>query len=340
MDVTARQGDQALRLASGVTLNVQFPIPQAAVAAAPASIGLWSIDATTGRWLEEGTAQREASTSAPSHAAYAATLTHLSTWNCDVSMVDDTTYIRGCVVSAADGQPVPRARVQAVGVDHRGESSATTAPDGCFAVNVRRSSQVRLVASPGTVSSMPRTVSTPDVVMNAARDPAACADVGNLPIGEPLVQMVLQWGDLPRDLDSHLTGPQTAGARFHVYYGSRGGHRPSALDRARHRRHQQLRPRGHHGDAGAERPLPLQRPQLLGAGRGSHRAIGCQRVRDRSAARYRAALHASGHERLQRQPLAGRGPRRRRWSRRARRGRQRPRLHAGFERRRRGCACA
>jgi hypothetical protein len=33
---------------------------------------------------------------------------------------------------------------------------------------------------------------------------------------------VLTWGASPNDLDSHLTGPNADGSRFHVYYASRG----------------------------------------------------------------------------------------------------------------------
>jgi uncharacterized protein YjdB len=40
--------------------------------------------------------------------------------------------------------------------------------------------------------------------------------------GSTDVRIVLTWGSQPRDLDSHLTGPTTGTARFHVYYGSRG----------------------------------------------------------------------------------------------------------------------
>ncbi len=35
------------------------------------------------------------------------------------------------------------------------------------------------------------------------------------------VRIVLTWGQTPRDLDSHITGPNLAGGRFHVYYGNR-----------------------------------------------------------------------------------------------------------------------
>ncbi|MDP2172180.1 MAG: carboxypeptidase regulatory-like domain-containing protein [Candidatus Cloacimonadaceae bacterium] len=33
------------------------------------------------------------------------------------------------------------------------------------------------------------------------------------------IRVVLTWGSSPSDLDSHLTGPNPAGGRFHVYYG-------------------------------------------------------------------------------------------------------------------------
>lgn len=36
------------------------------------------------------------------------------------------------------------------------------------------------------------------------------------------IRIVLRWGSVPNDLDSHLTGPNSTGnGRFHVYYGSR-----------------------------------------------------------------------------------------------------------------------
>ena len=37
----------------------------------------------------------------------------------------------------------------------------------------------------------------------------------------PGAVVILQWGENPRDLDSHLEGPDGAGGTFHVYYGNR-----------------------------------------------------------------------------------------------------------------------
>ena len=44
-------------------------------------------------------------------------------------------------------------------------------------------------------------------------------------------RIVLSWGEQPRDLDSHLTGPDGNGGRFHVYYASRSYGEIADLDR-------------------------------------------------------------------------------------------------------------
>jgi hypothetical protein len=41
------------------------------------------------------------------------------------------------------------------------------------------------------------------------------------------VTLVLTWGAQPRDLDSHLSGPDRSGGRFHVFFGSRQQPQPS-----------------------------------------------------------------------------------------------------------------
>ena len=43
------------------------------------------------------------------------------------------------------------------------------------------------------------------------------------PIPEPgEIRMVLNWGENPRDLDSHLKTPQINGQRYHIMYSNRG----------------------------------------------------------------------------------------------------------------------
>jgi len=40
-------------------------------------------------------------------------------------------------------------------------------------------------------------------------------------LAEGQTRIVLTWGEMPRDLDSHLTGPDGEGGTFHVYFGNR-----------------------------------------------------------------------------------------------------------------------
>lgn len=39
--------------------------------------------------------------------------------------------------------------------------------------------------------------------------------------GESSIRFVLTWGEVPRDLDSHLTGPTPEGNRFHIFYANK-----------------------------------------------------------------------------------------------------------------------
>lgn len=56
---------------------------------------------------------------------------------------------------------------------------------------------------------------------NADATPRAAVEL--LPVlGEGQTRVVLSWGENPRDLDSHMTGPNGQGGSFHVYFASRG----------------------------------------------------------------------------------------------------------------------
>jgi hypothetical protein len=66
-----------LKIATGKTATVSFPIPASLSATAPASIVLWHFDDATARWKENGTATKSGST-------YTAQVDKFSFWNCDV----------------------------------------------------------------------------------------------------------------------------------------------------------------------------------------------------------------------------------------------------------------
>lgn len=69
-------GGQTLKVATGKTAELTFPIPAGIAAAAPATIDLWHFDETNGRWKQEGQATKTGSN-------YIAQVSHFSFWNCD-----------------------------------------------------------------------------------------------------------------------------------------------------------------------------------------------------------------------------------------------------------------
>ncbi len=69
-------GGQPLKIATGKTAELTFPIPASLSAAAPATIDLWNFDEATGRWKQEGQATKTGSN-------YIAQVSHFSFWNCD-----------------------------------------------------------------------------------------------------------------------------------------------------------------------------------------------------------------------------------------------------------------
>jgi hypothetical protein len=81
---------QKLQLAAGKSAQIELPIYAAvhqngAAVAVGETIALWSLNAVTGVWTQEGTGTVVASAASPSGRALRATITHFSWWNGDVS---------------------------------------------------------------------------------------------------------------------------------------------------------------------------------------------------------------------------------------------------------------
>jgi hypothetical protein len=67
----------------------------------------------------------------------------------------------------------------------------------------------------------PVEVTTQEIQTDRSQRPTQCQALGPYTLEPMRAQMILTWGATPRDLDSHLTGPEASG-RFHVYYAARG----------------------------------------------------------------------------------------------------------------------
>lgn len=75
IEMTGTTG-QSLKIATGKTAELTFPVPASLQASAPATIDLWHFDEATARWKQEGSATKVGNN-------YIARVSHFSFWNCD-----------------------------------------------------------------------------------------------------------------------------------------------------------------------------------------------------------------------------------------------------------------
>ncbi|GAA3409113.1 hypothetical protein GCM10020370_47790 [Paenibacillus hodogayensis] len=90
----------------------------------------------------------------------------------------------------------------------------TTGAEGTFALQLPPGLYTATLFSPGYESR--------SYNVTVSRDGTAGVDllaIAKIEAGQ--IRIVLTWGEHPRDLDSHLIGPNGQGGAFHVYYGQR-----------------------------------------------------------------------------------------------------------------------
>ncbi len=110
------QNGQPLQLAAGQNASIEIPIYFSTYQDGNAvNIGdlipLWSLNADTGIWAQEGTGTVVASADSPTGMAMSATSTHFTWWNCDVSM--NTAQAIVTVYGADSGTAVIKAHTDA-----------------------------------------------------------------------------------------------------------------------------------------------------------------------------------------------------------------------------------
>ena len=116
------QGGQKLQVAPGKTVTIEIPMyadrnTDGSAVRLGQVIPLWSLNETTGVWLQEGTGTVVASPSSPTGLALRASVSHFTWWNCDdISGPKLTVNIR-CLLLDVSGNPtVPMAAGQVCGV--------------------------------------------------------------------------------------------------------------------------------------------------------------------------------------------------------------------------------
>jgi hypothetical protein len=192
-----------LQLATDKVAQINIPV---AGSNPPATIPLYYFDTTTGLWVEEGEAQL---VSINGEAFYQGSVSHFTTWNAD--MIYDTIIVNGCVEDE-EGNRLSGARVISDGRNYLGRSVTFSLDNGTFSLPVKSNSTVLLGA---TIGFQSRTS-----IINTEAEDITLTQC--LVLSEALTKITLNWGEAPRDLDSHLFIVDAEGNQNHVFYANSG----------------------------------------------------------------------------------------------------------------------
>ena len=147
------------------------------------TVPAWSYNESTGKWVEEaiGTVIELDDGSL----AWSFEANHFSTWNCDQPLPS-----HGCVtgiVTNSQGTPRQGATVRAVGMTYISTTTARTAADGSFCLEVKNGETVWLEIS-YSIGGQPATQRTDPVTIPAGQatctdgDASDCVDMGIIPV--------------------------------------------------------------------------------------------------------------------------------------------------------------
>ena len=187
-----------LNLASGQTATIRIPVSNRGTTPPPATIPLFYYDQEQGVWVEEGTATLSADGT-----YYEGSVQHFTTWNADY--LYDRANITGCVEDY-EGNRVSNAYVEMGGVSYSGRSSTYTNTNGEFTIEAMPSQQSLIFARKDNQVSN-------SIVTYAPIELTSCLLIGEVPL-----TVRLTWGESPRDLDTHVIGPNS----FHIWYSNKG----------------------------------------------------------------------------------------------------------------------
>jgi len=115
--------------------------------------------------------------------------------------------IAGANVGVSPGQSVVQGSVASATSNAQGEYSLDNIPAGTYTISASAQGFERCRRT--VISVGPPAVANQDVF---------CSPVGSNP---QVIRIVLTWGKVPADLDSHLTGPNADASRYHIFYSSR-----------------------------------------------------------------------------------------------------------------------
>jgi hypothetical protein len=188
--ITDSAGNLLTSLVTPATIRIPVNTRAAPV---PASVLLMRFDATTGIWVEDGTATLQGL--APNQ-YYQGTVTTIGTWA--AGQVYTVSTITACVQDQ-NGTPIAGARVNSDGINYSGGGTAWTNAAGQALVPMKRGGQAVITGT------SPR--SSNSAAISAAQSAADFTLTPCLIMPTAGMTIRLTWGSSPSDLDSHLKGP-------------------------------------------------------------------------------------------------------------------------------------
>lgn len=125
--------------------------------------------------------------------------------------------VSGTITNALTGQPVSglTLTIRSGRNNTSGEvvQTLTTNEQGKYEVELPGGNYTLAMGGEGYITTSTNIIALGG--LNKANQNATISPVGVL---DDNIRVVLNWGQTPSDLDSHLTGPMAEGGRFHVYY--------------------------------------------------------------------------------------------------------------------------
>ena len=184
-----------LNLATGESATIRIPLASRN-SNPPSTIPLYYFDESQAIWVQEGTATLNGN-------YYEGRVNHFSTWNADYLFENIT--VHGCV-SDIEGNRKSNAKVKLNGVDYSGSTYTWTNSNGEFSISAKKNATSILVASTSTqVSNTVKIGSGTAYLTDYDVSLEECLKFGL--ISTEGITVRLTWGENPRDLDTHVIGP-------------------------------------------------------------------------------------------------------------------------------------
>jgi hypothetical protein len=165
-----------LKIATGKTATISFPIPTSLESTAPATIPLWHFDEATNRWREEGTATKTGNT-------YVGQVNKFSFWNVDVPA--NFVYLDMRLINSANNLPLANTLVKITSLATNTSAYDHTNDSGYVGGFVPKNESLKLEVIGGTTCNANTVIYTQNIGPYTTN-----ANLGNINVTVPVSQVI------------------------------------------------------------------------------------------------------------------------------------------------------